>query len=195
MKHEGSPRSKARPTIESVTHANIEAILRIEDQEREARPLIYRLVARMASLCGTVAFLLANVLVFAVWIAFNATPWAFDPYPFTFLVLVVSLEAIVLATMILISQNMGSEESERRHHLDLQINLLNEREMTAAMRLLNHIAQHLGLDEEALKEASTLAEDTDPEKVLHQIVQAEVSHSRVNEPPAMLRPSSSSAAG
>lgn len=194
MQHKGSPSAKARPTIESVTHANIEAILCIEDQERDARPLIYRLVARVASLCGTVAFLLANLLVFAVWIAFNLTPWAFDPYPFTFLVLVVSLEAIVLATMILISQNMGSEESERRHHLDLQINLLNEREMTAAMRLLNHIAQHLGLDEEALKEASTLAEDTDPEKVLHQIVQAEVSHSRVNEPPAMLRPASSSAA-
>jgi len=193
MARRGSRARQARPTIESVTYANIEAILCMEDQERDARPLIYRVVARAASLCGTVAFLLANLVLFAAWIAFNVTPWAFDPYPFTFLVLVVSLEAIVLAIMILISQNMGSEESERRHHLDLQINLLNEREMTASMRLLNSIAEHLGLDSEALKEASTLAEDTDPGKVLHQIVRAEVSHSRVNEPPAMLRPSSSSA--
>src|SRR5262245_53936581 len=114
-------KKNARPTVESVTHANIEAILCLEDQEREARPALYRVVAWAASRCGTVGFLLLNLVVFTVWIAVNVTPWAFDPYPFTFLILVVSLEAIVLAIMILISQNMGSEESERRHHLDLQI--------------------------------------------------------------------------
>ena len=183
---------KARPTIESVTHANIEAILCMEDQERDARPWIYRVVARAAGLCGTTAFLLANVLVFAAWIAFNTTPWAFDPYPFTFLVLVVSLEAIVLAVMILISQNMGSEESERRHHLDLQINLLNEREMTAALRLLNSIASRMGVEGEATREVHTLAQETNPEKVLHQIVKAEVKHSRVNDTPPILRPDASS---
>ena len=185
-----SAKQKGRPTIESVTHANIEAILRVEDDERTARPYIYRVVAGAASLCGTVAFLIANLLLFAAWLAFNVTPLAFDPYPFTFLVLVVSLEAIVLAIMILISQNMGSEESERRHHLDLQINLLNEREMTAALRLLNGVATHLGLEGDAVNEVRTLAQDTNPEKVLHQIVKAEVKHSRVNDPPAVLRPSS-----
>ena len=193
MKRSRSKAARTKPTIEALTHANIEAILCLEDQERDARPWVYRVVAQAASLCGTVGFLMVNLVVFAAWIAYNVTPWAFDPYPFTFLVLVVSLEAIVLAIMILISQNMGSEESERRHHLDLQINLLNEREMTAALRLMNRIALHIGLEDEAVKEAQTLAEDTNPEKVLHQIVKAEVSHSRVSEAPAVLRPSSSAA--
>ena len=192
MKRTNPSKQRTRPTVESVTHANIEAILCMEDQERTARPLVYRMVARAAGLCGTTAFLLLNLIVFVAWIAFNVTPLAFDPYPFTFLILVVSLEAIVLSIMILISQNMGSEESERRHHLDLQINLLNEREMTAALRLLNGIATNLGVDSEALTEVRTLAEDTNPEKVLHQIVKAEVNHSRVNDTPAVLRPDASS---
>jgi uncharacterized membrane protein len=45
-----------------------------------------------------------------------------DPFPFTFLTLVVSLEAIFLSTFILISQNHDTRISERRNHLDLQIN-------------------------------------------------------------------------
>lgn len=181
------------PSIEELTHRNIEAILCLEESNRRSKPVLYRVVARMSRFCGTVAFLWWNLGFFALWIVLNQWVWQLDPYPFTFLLFLVSIEAIVLAIMILISQNMSDEENERRHHLDLQINLLNEREMTASMRLLNSIAEHLGLDSEALKEASTLAEDTDPGKVLHQIVRAEVSHSRVNEPPAMLRPSSSSA--
>jgi uncharacterized membrane protein len=49
-----------------------------------------------------------------------------DPYLFSFLTLVVSLEAIFLSTFILISENRQARIDERRNHLDLQINLLAE---------------------------------------------------------------------
>ena len=42
------------------------------------------------------------------------------------LMLIVSLEALLLSTFILISQDRDARFSERRNQLDLQINLLTE---------------------------------------------------------------------
>jgi len=169
-------RSVHSPTIENITHHNIESILRLEDAEHQQKPLLYRAVQRVARFCGTLTFLWINLAVFAAWIAANELIAEFDPYPFTFLLFVVSLEAIILSTLILISQNMSAEASERRHHLDLQINLLTEREMTATLRLVTRIAEKLELDDDYLDEAVKLSRKTRPEKVLHQIVQAEHAH-------------------
>lgn len=122
------------------------------------------------------SFLGISLAVFAAWIALNEFVVKFDPYPFTFLLFVVSIEAIMLSILILISQNMSAEASERRHHLDLQINLLNEREMTAMFRLALHMADKMGIDAEAQAEAVALSKKTRPERVLHQIVSAENQH-------------------
>lgn len=166
------------PSIEDLTHSNIEAILRLEEENRHSKPALYRLVARLARFCGTVAFLWWNIGFFAAWIMLNQWVWKVDPYPFTFLLFLVSIEAIVLAIMILISQNMSAEESERRHHLDLQINLLNEREMTAMLRLVTRMARKMELPPDSHDEVNALAERTDPGKVLHQIVAAEAAHDK-----------------
>ena len=123
------------------------------------------------------SFLWINIGWFVGWVVVNQYV-PFDPYPFTLLLLFVSLEAIILSILILISQNMAAEENERRHHLDLQINLLNEREMTALLRLVMQIAAQVGVDAKAQSEARALTEDTDPGTVLHQIVEAETAHNR-----------------
>ena len=46
----------------------------------------------------------------------------FDPYPFTFLTLCVSLEAIFLSSFILIAQNYEMRVTERRSQLDQHFN-------------------------------------------------------------------------
>lgn len=166
------------PSIEELTHRNIEAILCLEESNRRSKPVLYRVVARMSRFCGTVAFLWWNLGFFALWIVLNQWVWQLDPYPFTFLLFLVSIEAIVLAIMILISQNMSDEENERRHHLDLQINLLNEREMTALLRLVTRMAEKMELPPDSHDEVKALAERTDPGKVLHQIVAAEAAHGK-----------------
>jgi uncharacterized membrane protein len=182
-KNDTNPHTPARrngrhghPSIQDLTHRNIEAILALEDESRRSKPTLYRLVARVARFCGTVAFLWWNLAFFAVWIALNQWMWPVDPYPFTFLLFMVSIEAIVLAILILISQNMSAEESERRHHLDLQIDLLNEREMTALLRLVTRMAEKMELPPESHGEVRALSERIDPGKVLHQIVEAEAIH-------------------
>jgi uncharacterized membrane protein len=69
------------------------------------------------------AFVWVHVLLFSVWIIANTVMpiKSLDPYPFSFLTLVVSLEAIFLSTFILISENRQARIDERRNHLDLQI--------------------------------------------------------------------------
>jgi uncharacterized membrane protein len=73
-----------------------------------------------------------------------------------------SLEAIFLALFVLSSQNRLATQSDKRAHLDLQINLLTEREMTAVLQLLQDIAERLGVphpvDNPSIRE---LAQETD----------------------------------
>ena len=178
MKRQQTRGAGSSPSIEALTEHNIESILCLEDKERATQPKLYRMVSAIAAFCGTVNFLWVNLAVFAVWIVLNEGLFKFDPYPFTFLLFLVSLEAIFLSILILISQNMAAQENERRHHLDLQINLLNEREMTALLRLVTQVAARLGVEGDAQREVRALTEDTDPGAVLHQIVRAESAHDR-----------------
>ncbi len=96
--------------------------------------------------------LVLHVVWFAAWVSLNAgwihgvTP--FDPFPFPFLMLTVSLEAIFLALFVLASQNRLARQADKRSHLDLQIDLLVEREMTAVLQLLEDIALHLEVNED-----------------------------------------------
>jgi uncharacterized membrane protein len=79
----------------------------------------------------------------------------FDPFPFTFLTFVVSLEAIFLSIFVLISQSHMIRQTERRNHLDLQINLLAEQESTHALQLLHAIAAHLEVPDLEVEESLT----------------------------------------
>jgi uncharacterized membrane protein len=74
----------------------------------------------------------------------------------------VSLEAIFLALFVLSSQNRLATQSDKRAHLDLQIDLLAEREMTAVLQLLQDIAGHLGVAHSVGNlRIEELAQDTD----------------------------------
>jgi uncharacterized membrane protein len=67
----------------------------------------------------------------------------FDPFPFPLLTMIVSLEAIFLAPFVLASQSRLARQGDKRTHLDLQIDVLAERETTAVLQLLKDIALHL----------------------------------------------------
>jgi uncharacterized membrane protein len=89
----------------------------------------------------------------------------FDPLPFSFLTLVVSLEAIFLTLLVLMSQNRMTKEADKRANLDLQINMLDEQETTMILRVVQKIAQHLGLQEEINEPMKELNEETDVNRV------------------------------
>ncbi len=99
---------------------------------------------------GTVWFLILNAVFFIVWISWNTglIPGArtFDPFPFGFLTMVVSLEAIFLAIIVLISQNREARVADLREEVELYINTYAETEVTKLMQLQILALEKLGVD-------------------------------------------------
>ena len=95
---------------------------------------------------------------------------AFDPHPFGLLGLIFSLEGLLLAAFVLMKQLRMSAEADRRAHLDLQISLLSEREITKLIEMLERMGDRLGMGPE-VKDAETheLGETTAVDNLAHQL--------------------------
>ena len=85
----------------------------------------------------------------------------FDRFPFGFLALIVSAESIILTIFVLISQNRLVRQSEKRAHLDLQVGLLAEQELTAVVEMPHKLCEHAGVNVDSSKHARTFGEATD----------------------------------
>jgi len=160
------PRSAA-----DVTRENIRAMRKLEELAVAKRTIADRIAEFVAKFCGSITFVWIHAVLFTAWIAWNVLPKLphFDPYPFVFLTLCVSLEAIFLSSFILISQNYEMRITERRNQLDLQINLLAEQENTKMLQLLDRMAKKMGLYEEDDPEVHVLEQATRPETLARQI--------------------------
>src|SRR3954451_18055783 len=152
--------------LDDETQRNISKIIEIESAQRQNRTVGERMAEAVAQFCGSMTFVWVHIAWFGLWIILNTIPdIRFDPFPYTFLTLVVSLEAIFLSTFILISQNHDTRLSERRNHLDLQINLLSEQENTKMLQLLDRIAAKVGVESDDDPDISVLEEATRPDKL------------------------------
>jgi uncharacterized membrane protein len=94
---------------------------------------------------------------------------AFDPFPYMGLTTIVSLEAIFLSLFILVSQNRATRRADERAHLDLQINLMAERENTKMLRLLQALCAHHGLAEAADWEVDEMLRETEPASIAREL--------------------------
>ncbi|MEK7623902.1 MAG: DUF1003 domain-containing protein [Patescibacteria group bacterium] len=99
---------------------------------------------------GSIRFFTINILWFAGWILVNMgfVPGIepFDPYPFGFLTMMVSLEAIFLSIFVLLSQNRSSKIDALREEVDLQVDIITEQELTKIMHLLVLLLKKNGID-------------------------------------------------
>jgi uncharacterized membrane protein len=140
---------------------NINTVIQLEEQSRKDRTLGDRLSDSIASFVGSMSFVALHLVWFMVWVFLNAGFIKFDPYPFALLCMIVSLEGVVLSTFVLIKQNRMSERADQRSHLDLQINLLAEKEITKVLQLQRLICRQLDIKEaEADKEVLELSNVT-----------------------------------
>ena len=154
----------------AVLDQNVEAIKGWQRDILQNRSRTEQLGDWVARNAASGPVLLLHVVWFAGWMAVNRgmVPGIepFDRFPFPFLMMMVSLEAIFLALFVLASQNRLSRQSDKRSHLNLQVDLLAEREMTAVLQLLQDIARHLqvatSVTPEQLKD---LAKETDVENL------------------------------
>jgi uncharacterized membrane protein len=129
---------------------NVEEIKAWERETLDARSHAERVSDWIAATAASGPVMVAHLVWFGAWIAINIG-WVprlppFDPFPFSFLTMTVSLEAIFLALFVLASQNRLARQTDRRSHLDLQIDMLAEREMTAVLQMLRDLTSHFAVD-------------------------------------------------
>jgi uncharacterized membrane protein len=143
----GSPEAPASVSNRAAAlEENVQAIKAWERAILLARSKAEQLSDWIACTAASGPVLLLHVAWFSIWVSANVgvlPTRPFDPFPFPFLTMTVSLEAIFLALFVLASQNRLARQSDKRSHLDLQIDLLAEREMTTVLTLLQDIASHL----------------------------------------------------
>lgn len=162
------------PALSNIIQRNIRKIIHIRAQAKQEQLLQDKVANGMAASFGSMTFFYAHIVWFALWFTLNTghlglTP--FDPYPYGFLTMVVSLEAIFLATFVLISQNLISKEAERLTDLSLHTSLLTEHELTRVLQILHAIQSKIGISNDADSDLSDadLEMEMKPEDVLSEI--------------------------
>ena len=139
---------------------NVDAIVRLEEELTAARDWGERLGDAVGSFAGRLAFVCAQVAAVAAWVGVNAG-WApglapFDPFPYSLGGALLSLEGVLLASFVLMKQAHEGRLSERRSHLNLQANLLVEKEVTKLIQMMQRMSALDGthdqvVDDEAME--------------------------------------------
>jgi len=122
----------------------LSAVLRAQDRAAD----------KVTAFAGSLNFVYIHSVWFGLWIALNVGAFGasrrFDKFPFGLLTMIVSLEAIFLATFVMVSQNRQSARADIRSELDFETNLRSEIWSV-------HIGQALGVDathvEEVVRQA------------------------------------------
>ncbi len=120
-----------------------------EAQANSRRSISQKLADTLTSYFGSINFLIINIILFVGWIAINTglIPGVpiIDPYPFVLLITMVSLEAIILTVIVLMSQKRESQVSTLRDELQLQVELIAEREISKSLGMLKLILDKKGI--------------------------------------------------
>jgi uncharacterized membrane protein len=137
------------PKIPATARTNIESVAQIEHgfvRQRSTADRVGQAITRIAGSLGFVAVHLAGI---ATWVALNTglVPGAvtFDPFPFSLLGVLVSLEAVLLTSFVLMTQRRQSRQAEHWAHLNLQVALMAEQEATKTLQMLRAICERLGV--------------------------------------------------
>lgn len=101
-----------------------------------------RIADRVARFGGSWTFILLFVATLIVWVTLNgflmeSRARAFDPYPFVFLNLILSMVAALQAPIILMSQNRQANRDRVAAALDYDVNLKAELEIMAVHEKLD----------------------------------------------------------
>jgi uncharacterized membrane protein len=144
---------------------HIDLISKHEEEFLARRTAAERVGDSLGAFIGSLTFIGIHVVWFGSWILVNTFKVGefphFDPVPFPILDTIVAVEAIFLASFIVMRQGRLSRRSDERDHLILQVLLLAEKEVTAVLQIERQIAARVGLPEVAQDvEISQLSQNT-----------------------------------
>lgn len=158
--------------VAGVVHRNIRTMLQLRQQAEQSKGIQYRFGNAITRFIGSLLFVGVQIFLVLGWILVNLG-WIsrfrpFDPYPFTLLSTLLTIEAIFIAIFILLNQNHMADLQQKREELDIQISLLTEQEVTEIMGLVDTISRHLRVKGNS-KDLSDLKKETSPVEVLQEI--------------------------
>lgn len=121
---------RLRVTADRLRHT---ASRNVNEETADHRTVVQKAADWIAEFSGSIPFLMIHVFFFALWLILNWVPIPgvpqFDPYPFGFLTLAVSLEAIFLSVFVLLSQNRQTAKDRVRSDIEYEVNLKAELEV------------------------------------------------------------------
>ena len=156
-------------SLPSFISENIQAIIGAEQAANRRRSRSEAIYEFVGNSIGTLTFVALQLIGVILWVVINAglipPVRPFDPFPFPILNHIIALEAVLMTAFVLMKQNRMSKLADRRAHLNLQINLLTERETTKIIGMLLEIGkrfdiQHDMFDEESRQLSRLLAIET-----------------------------------
>jgi uncharacterized membrane protein len=160
------PHQQVQEHIDLIAQHEQEFLLRRTRSERAGDTI--------AEFAGSLSFVAVHLAFFVIWLLVNTLPitraWHIDPYPYPMLDTIVAMEAILLASFILMRQSRTSRRAEEREHLMLQILLLTEKEATALLQMNREMAAKLGLHSVARdRDFAALSQETQIDEVAENI--------------------------
>jgi uncharacterized membrane protein len=153
---------------DAVLAHNVRTLLDAKRKVLQSLSTNARLADRITAFAGSPVAVLVHVVLAGGWVLYNSGLLgneALDPFPFGLLAAFVSLEAIFISSFVLISQNRLTAAEDRRAELNLQVNLLTEHEVTQLVRLMERVADKVGVPHEGRVDTSDVVRDVDPQEV------------------------------
>ena len=106
-----------------------------------------RLAERVATFVGRPHFVTVHIIWFTGWIVLNSgliiTGLVFDDYPYSLLGIILSIEAILLTSFLLISGNSEANHMNQRAELDYEVNVKSYRLLKELIRRLDTVENKL----------------------------------------------------
>lgn len=158
-----------KPLFPGVLNAGRHVVRSVKAKADQKRKFPEQAADFITRYSGSLTFLLLNVIWFATWIAINlgmvpVVP-VFDPFPFGLLTTIVSLEAIILAIFVLISQNRQNKVDDLREEVDLEVDIITEKEVTKILKVLADFLEKNGYDLSDDKELQSMVRTTNFTKI------------------------------
>ena len=162
------------PNLDQVA-TNVEAIAALHADAEKSVPNHQRAIETITGHLGRPISLYLMIVFVALWITINLQSKVlhihrFDPPPFDLLQGIVSVSALLVATMVLITQNRQAHLAEQRSHLDIQVNLLSEQKIAKLISLVEELRRDLpNVRNRQDPEAELMKQSADPMAVVEEL--------------------------
>jgi uncharacterized membrane protein len=163
---------KTSHTLVDLIDQDIDTLVSIRMRAEEDVNQHQRRIEKITASLGQPRFLYFILSFVLLWIVANlvltvTSMHPFDPPPFYWLEGLVGLSALLMTTVVLITQNRQGKVDDQRRHLDLTITLLTERKVSKLIDLVEELRRDMpAVKDRHDPQAEVMKEMADPDAVL-----------------------------